>query len=460
MLQHRFALRVILAIGVVVILAFAGGVLAPAAHAGNGGTTIASAPELPIGATFVGGAAATTEFWRVTLAAGDTLTIDYKQLNNGHVDLYVYKPGTTDATLGSSSSVASAETYSQSQFNWTATGQGVWILKVYSSHGYQLTTSVARTSSTQAPAGTSIASAPELPIGATFVGGAVGTTEFWRVTLAAGDTLTVDYLQLNNGHVDLYVYKPDVTDYTLGSSSSVASAETYGQSTFTWTAIGQGSWILKIYSSHGYQLTTSVARTSSTQAAAGTSIASAPQLPVDTTVVGGAVGTTEFWRVPLAAGDKLTIDYLQLNDGHVDLYVYKPDVTDFTLGSTSSVASAETYGQSKFTWTATGQGSWILKVYSSHGYQLTAHVQHVIVTKLSPASGRRGAVVTITGRNFGAKRGTGYVMFGTVKCSKYTSWNSGRIQCKVPAKAKLGKVKVTVVTAAGTSNSRTFTAKP
>jgi hypothetical protein len=457
MLQHRFALRVIVAVGFVVILAFSGGVLAPAASAG-GGTTIASAPELPIGATFAGGAT-TTEFWRVTLAAGDTLTIDYQQLNNSHVDLYVYKPGTTDATVGSASYVASGETYSQSQFKWTATGQGVWILKVYSNHGYQLTTSVARTSSTQVAAGTSIAAAPELPIGATFAGGALGTTEFWRVTLAAGDTLTIDYLQLNDGHVDLYVYKPDVTDFTLGSASYVASGETYSQSKFTWTATGQGSWILKVYSNHGYQLTTSVARTSSPQAAAGTSIASAPQLPVDATIVGGAVATTEFWRVPLAAGDRLTIDYQQLNDGHVDLYVYKPDVTDFTLGSASYVASAETYSQSKFTWTATGQGSWILKVYSSEGYQLTAHVQHVIVTKVAPASGRRGAVVTITGRNFGAKRGTSYVQFGSIKCSKYASWTSGRIQCKVPSKAKLGKVKVSVVTTAGASNSRTFTVK-
>jgi hypothetical protein len=85
-------------------------------------------------------------------------------------------------------------------------------------------------------------------------------------------------------------------------------------------------------------------------------------------------------------------------------------------------------------------------------------VQHVTVTKL-PASGRRGAIVTLTGRYFGARRRTSYVKFGSTKCTKYVSWIGTRIKCRVPTKARFGKIKVTVVTAGGTSNARAFTVK-
>jgi hypothetical protein len=72
------------------------------ASAQNGGGTIASAAELPIGSTFVGGANAVNDadFWRVTLAAGDTLTVDYQPVNGGIVYRDIYKPEVTDFTLG------------------------------------------------------------------------------------------------------------------------------------------------------------------------------------------------------------------------------------------------------------------------------------------------------------------------------------------------------------------------
>jgi hypothetical protein len=81
------------------------------------------------------------------------------------------------------------------------------------------------------------------------------------------------------------------------------------------------------------------------------------------------------------------------------------------------------------------------------------------LTRLSPTSGRRGATVTLTGKDFGVKRGTGCVKFGATKCTKFTSWSATRIKCKVPAKAKFGKLKVTVVTPGGTSAAKTFTVK-
>jgi len=78
------------------------------------------------------------------------------------------------------------------------------------------------------------------------------------------------------------------------------------------------------------------------------------------------------------------------------------------------------------------------------------------VAKIAPTSGKRGAKVTITGSGFGKPRGTSYVKFGAVKCTKYISWASGKIVCKVPARARKAKVKVRVTTAAGTSNYKYF----
>ena len=78
---------------------------------------------------------------------------------------------------------------------------------------------------------------------------------------------------------------------------------------------------------------------------------------------------------------------------------------------------------------------------------------------LTPASARRGALVTITGTKFGAARGTSAVEFGSKTCTKYVSWSDAPIKCKVPPKAKYGAVKVAVTTASGKSNAMGFTVK-
>ena len=81
------------------------------------------------------------------------------------------------------------------------------------------------------------------------------------------------------------------------------------------------------------------------------------------------------------------------------------------------------------------------------------------ITSLSPLSGRRGVIVTITGTGFRSSRGTAYVRLGTMKCGTYVSWSNTRIRCKVPARAALGRLYVRVTTAGGTSNAKTFTVK-
>jgi hypothetical protein len=81
------------------------------------------------------------------------------------------------------------------------------------------------------------------------------------------------------------------------------------------------------------------------------------------------------------------------------------------------------------------------------------------ITKLKPTSAKRGALVTISGTDFGAAQGTGAVKFGSKTCTKYVSWSDTQIKCRVPAKAKFGAVKVTVTTKAGKSNARSFAVK-
>jgi len=90
-----------------------------------------------------------------------------------------------------------------------------------------------------------------------------------------------------------------------------------------------------------------------------------------------------------------------------------------------------------------------------------AHHRRVWGPKAQSHGWRResGQEFTITGKDFGKRDSASDVKCGAAKVSKYVSWSATRIKCKVPAKAKFGKLKVTVVTADGASNSKTFTVK-
>ena len=85
-----------------------------------------------------------------------------------------------------------------------------------------------------------------------------------------------------------------------------------------------------------------------------------------------------------------------------------------------------------------------------HATRFAASLTAPRLTRLRPATLRRGARLTIAGEGFGARRGK--VKFGARTCTKYLSWSPTRITCKVPARAKLGRLRVKVVTAGGASN--------
>jgi len=75
---------------------------------------------------------------------------------------------------------------------------------------------------------------------------------------------------------------------------------------------------------------------------------------------------------------------------------------------------------------------------------------------LSPARGRVGAVVTITGRQFRKYRGTGEVKFAGVPVTSYLSWSNTTIKVRVPAGTRMGIVNVTVTSIVGKSGAKKF----
>src|ERR1019366_7426138 len=78
---------------------------------------------------------------------------------------------------------------------------------------------------------------------------------------------------------------------------------------------------------------------------------------------------------------------------------------------------------------SSGDGRPVLLATTNGGY-----LPRPSLTALKPYSARRAAVVTITGKYFGVRRGTNLVKFGTTTCTKYLSWSATRIRCRVPAK--------------------------
>jgi hypothetical protein len=91
----------------------------------------------------------------------------------------------------------------------------------------------------------------------------------------------------------------------------------------------------------------------------------------------------------------------------------------------------------------------------SNNVSVRLHGALPVVTGVSPARGRVGSVVTLTGTRF-LKRG-GAVRFGGKTATSYVSWSNTLIKVRVPSGTPAGRVKVTVTTVIGASAPRYFT---
>ncbi|MDE2743485.1 MAG: IPT/TIG domain-containing protein, partial [Gemmatimonadota bacterium] len=77
------------------------------------------------------------------------------------------------------------------------------------------------------------------------------------------------------------------------------------------------------------------------------------------------------------------------------------------------------------------------------------------LTSISPTRIKTGDRLTLTGGNFGNRRGTGYILFASnvrPSAADYVSWSNSRIVVKVPARAQSGNVQV--ATSNGTSGTK------
>ena len=72
------------------------------------------------------------------------------------------------------------------------------------------------------------------------------------------------------------------------------------------------------------------------------------------------------------------------------------------------------------------------------------------IRSISPQTGRTNTLVTVSGSNFGATRGTSSVRIGSMTISSYSSWSSSTIRFPIPVNTRSGAV--TVRTSQGTSN--------
>jgi hypothetical protein len=84
-------------------------------------------------------------------------------------------------------------------------------------------------------------------------------------------------------------------------------------------------------------------------------------------------------------------------------------------------------------------------------------IEGPLIKSLTPSSGSVGAVVTITGLNFGNPQGASTITFNSGVAATPTSWSDTQIAVTVPAGATTGNIVVTVGGTGGQSASKNFT---
>jgi hypothetical protein len=154
---------------------------------------------------------------------------------------------------------------------------------------------------------------------------------------------------------------------------------------------------------------------SSAVASGGTSIASAPMLPLGGALETGGGKRGEFWRMQLYGGDRVTID-MELSGGEyqADLFLIAPSINDFTLqGSTPTLDLKARIGKSQNIMQAPSTGLWTLDICqqtvgsfctndgeyfgsAAEPYSFTATVTHATSLLVSaPTLARRASSATV-----------------------------------------------------------------
>jgi C1A family cysteine protease len=248
-----------------------------------------------------------------------------------------------------------------------------------------------------------------------------------------------DKAEPTSNYIGIYQYDPlgDVMDVGFSSSTAWFANVFTARATSSLSAVGFYTQApgtrYQVYTG-GSSLATRTLRTSGTL----------PYMGYHTVTLPSAVG--------IASGQPFVVAVKVTSPG-----TDYPIAAEYPVAGYSSAATAAA-GQS---YVSPDGSSWtdITSQYANTNVCLKAYVKAPVaprIAKLRPKSARRGALVTISGTNFGARTSTSAVKFGTAKCTRYVSWTGTRIKCRVPARARYRKVKVTVTTTAGKSNALTF----
>ena len=132
----------------IVLLVLGVGALAPISAAvalAGGGTNISSAPELPV-ATQVGGGGAITgsqkagscsgyaEFWRLSLAHGDHLSLAYGSKNGLPVKIVLLAPSVSDSNVNQVAPLEAGETFYKDSLTLVAAHAGRYTVMLFTSY--------------------------------------------------------------------------------------------------------------------------------------------------------------------------------------------------------------------------------------------------------------------------------------------------------------------------------------
>lgn len=218
--------------------------LATQAVAATPGCTVATATPLDLNVANAFGTicpGSDYAFSKVQMGAGDTLTmdVDTRGLVRSWVSVGVYPVGTTDFTLPDTASACDDDWSKPAMDQFTCTvynETGERILRWRYSQGLVVTPRIAAVpvQAGQTPGSCRIEGAPPGPNGVTQYASTSRcdtADRWWKINLSAGDTLTVPMTAGPSRSMEMRVYQPGVTDFTLGSTQSWCSDSTSGTST-------------------------------------------------------------------------------------------------------------------------------------------------------------------------------------------------------------------------------------
>lgn len=152
-----------------------------------------------------------------------------------------------------------------------------------------------------------------------------------------------------------------------------------------------------------------LALASVSNASGGASIASAPTVSLGALESGGGPPSQQYWRLPLVAGDALTLDVEDTPQAHecpdsIDLSLYEPSVTDYQIAQAQPVHTTgylNSSGKQEFKWTSPFTGAGIFQASGCNNgitsFTFIATVVHpTLLSVHAPALARRGSLITVS----------------------------------------------------------------